>query len=71
MQRPRVSCVLDTRVAFQAVDSLDHVGTVLEGAVLFFLLEPEHLGTSACGAGHQDQAEYSCNPSHCFPAHAC
>jgi hypothetical protein len=43
VQRARFSGFLDAGMALEAIDALDHVGTVLECSILFVLLEAEHL----------------------------
>jgi len=49
VQRAGLTSVLDARVTFETVDALEHVGSVLEGALrlLALALEPEDLGAGA------------------------
>jgi hypothetical protein len=51
VHRPGRSSLLDACVAFEAVDPLHDVCTVLERSVLFLLLEAQHLGAGPCRAG--------------------
>jgi hypothetical protein len=59
---------LNTRVALQAIDALDHMGAVLERMVLPLLLETQHLGACACKAGEEDQYRDEERPNHFFPS---
>ena len=52
-------------VALQAVDALDDVRPVLEGVVLFFSVETEHLGAGSGRGGKQDQGCDGDHLPHC------
>jgi hypothetical protein len=62
---------LNAVVTLQTVDALHDVGAVLEGMVLLFLLEAQHLCAGASGAGEDDQSDDCDELSHFFPRQVC
>ena len=47
VRRPSVARFRDARMALETVDALDDMRAMLEGVVLFLLLETEHLGAGS------------------------
>jgi hypothetical protein len=71
VHRPGLPGLLDADMAFVAVDSFEHVRTMLESTVLFVPFEAKHFGARSSGAGQHDQGCNCEELPHFFPCQVC